>query len=182
MPRCIAFLRAVNVGGHTVKMAELTRIFGSLGLAEVGTFSASGNVIFARPAAGSAALAPRLEAALEQELGYPVAVFLRDETELQALVRKRPFPEARMRAAPTLVAAFLKQPLTAEQLQRLEALRSSVDDFAVDGRELFWSCRVKQSESGFSNALLEKRLGIQTTFRSFSTLLRLAERLSQDRR
>ena len=46
MTRYIAFLRAINVGGHTVKMAELKRLFEALGFTNVETFIASGNVIF----------------------------------------------------------------------------------------------------------------------------------------
>ena len=48
MPRYITFLRAINVGGHTVKMDRLREIFESLGFANVETFIASGNVVFER--------------------------------------------------------------------------------------------------------------------------------------
>ncbi len=56
MPRYVAFLRAVNVGGRIVKMDELRRLFAGAGFADVETFIASGNVIFdyhgqARPGA-----------------------------------------------------------------------------------------------------------------------------------
>ena len=44
--RHVAFLRAINVGGHTVKMADLRRSFEALGFDAVETFIASGNVIF----------------------------------------------------------------------------------------------------------------------------------------
>ena len=50
MPRHIAFLSAINVGGHTVKMDLLCRLFEELGLKDVETFIASGNVIFRSPA------------------------------------------------------------------------------------------------------------------------------------
>jgi hypothetical protein len=39
MPRLIAFLRAINVGGHNVTMAELRRPFEDLALKEVERFS-----------------------------------------------------------------------------------------------------------------------------------------------
>jgi len=38
MTRYIAFLRAINVGGHTVKMDRLRALFQELGLADVRTF------------------------------------------------------------------------------------------------------------------------------------------------
>ena len=46
MNRHVAFLRAVNVGGRTVRMADLTKRLGRLGLQDVSTFIASGNVCF----------------------------------------------------------------------------------------------------------------------------------------
>ena len=46
MPRHIAFLRAINVSGHNVKMDHLRQLFESLGFSNVETFIASGNVIF----------------------------------------------------------------------------------------------------------------------------------------
>ena len=44
--RLFAFLRAINVGGRTVKMERLRREFEFLGFSGVDTFIASGNVIF----------------------------------------------------------------------------------------------------------------------------------------
>ena len=56
MPRYVAFLRAVNVGGRLVKMDELRGLFGEAGLRDVETFIASGNVIFSTTATATAAL------------------------------------------------------------------------------------------------------------------------------
>ena len=50
--RYVAFVRGINVGGKTVKMAELKKMFESLGFSGVSTYKASGNVIF--DAGGSA--------------------------------------------------------------------------------------------------------------------------------
>ena len=46
MSQYIAFLRGINVGGHRVKMDRLRAIFIELGLQDVSTFIASGNVLF----------------------------------------------------------------------------------------------------------------------------------------
>ena len=42
----VAFLRAINIGGHTVKMDDLRQLFESLQFTGVETFIASGNVVF----------------------------------------------------------------------------------------------------------------------------------------
>ena len=46
MTRYVAFLRAINVGGHVVKMEALRKLFESMGFQRVETYIASGNVIF----------------------------------------------------------------------------------------------------------------------------------------
>ena len=46
MPKLFAFLRAINVGGHVVKMDQLRDFFIALRLIDVENFIASGNVIF----------------------------------------------------------------------------------------------------------------------------------------
>ena len=82
MPRTIAFLRAVNVGGHTVKMDALRRHFESLGFSNVETFIASGNVIFETPFKNARTLESSIENKLRDALGYEVAAFLRTDAEL----------------------------------------------------------------------------------------------------
>jgi uncharacterized protein (DUF1697 family) len=58
------------------------------------------------------------------------------------------------------------------------ALRTDVDDFRHQGREIYWLCRGKQSESKISNAVLEKTLGQKTTLRGANTVKRMAAKYS----
>jgi uncharacterized protein (DUF1697 family) len=62
----------------------------------------------------------------------------------------------------------------ADALKRLRTLRTEIDDFHVHGREVYWLCRRKQSESTFSNAVFERALRVSTTFRGIRTVVRLA--------
>src|SRR5205814_3611258 len=72
MPRYVAFLRAINVGGHIVKMDDLRRQFEKLGFTDVQTFIASGNVIFTSPSKDGKALERRIEERLEKAIRYEV--------------------------------------------------------------------------------------------------------------
>ena len=56
MPKYIAFLRAINVGGHIVKMDQLRKLFEELQFEHVEKFIASGNVIFDTKSKNIAAL------------------------------------------------------------------------------------------------------------------------------
>ncbi len=172
--RYIAFLRAINVGGHTVKMDRLRELFSGLGLASVATFIASGNVIFESAAKRVEALTPKIERALHAELGYEVATFLRTFEEVGAIAAYEPFSHAEIEAAPGLNVGFLERALTREERKRLSDLESAVDKFHVAGREVYWLCRVRQSESKFTNAAFERALGVRATFRGIKTVRRLA--------
>lgn len=174
MPRYAAFLRAINVGGHVVKMTELRRLFEALGFREVETFIASGNVVFTSGAARTAALEKRIEKQLHKALGYEVRTFLRSDTEVAAIASYAPFKASDVRTAGALVVGFLAAALEADALKRLRTLRTEIDDFHVHGREVYWLCRRKQSESTFSNAVFERTLRVSTTFRGVQTVVRLA--------
>lgn len=176
MTRYAAFLRAINVGGHTVKMEALRDLFTALGLADVETFIASGNVIFTTDAQADRALAARIEAHLQQALGYAVATFVRSAAEVAAVARHPAFAPTALAAATAYNVAFLGEPLDEPAQQKLMALRTEIDDFHVHGREIYWLCRKKQSESTFSNAVLEKTIRRPATLRGMATVQKMAEK------
>ena len=174
LPRYIAFLRAINVGGHTVKMDRLRELFEALGFAQVETFIASGNVVFSTTPQSPAELEARIASGLRAALGYDVATFIRTDAELARIAAHRPFPPHELAAAQARNIAFLAQPLDASAVQKVLGLKSDIDDFAVHEREIYWLCRKKQSESTFSNIVLEKTLRVQVTFRGANTVNKMA--------
>ena len=175
--RFVAFLRAVNVGGHVVKMARLRAEFEALGCRNVETFIASGNVLFAAPSNDAAMLEQRIETRLDKALGYPVATFLRTPGELATLMRDEPFP--RRDASTGLYVGFLKSALSPDMRDRLLAFRTDDDEFEVRGREAFWLCRTRFSDSKVSGAKIEKALAMPATFRNVTTVRTLALRSAE---
>ena len=176
MPRYIAFLRAINVGGHTVRMTRLCELFESLGLADVSTFIASGNVVFDAPSGAAAALETTIERHLHAELGYEVATFLRTPAQLAAIAAHEPFDAAAVAAGRTLSVAFLKAKPDAPARRQLLECRSELDELAVHGREAYWLCRTRTSDSRFTGARLEKLLRGPATLRNVTTVRKLAEK------
>jgi uncharacterized protein (DUF1697 family) len=176
MPKYVAFLRAINVGGHTVKMDYLRNLFVELGFANVETFIASGNVIFDSRSKNTTRLEQTLEKFLREKLGYEVRTFVRAASELAALAEYQPFNQADLEADDhTLYIGFLETKPTAETTARLLKLSTDSDDFHLNERELFWLCgRLKFSESIVSGGSLEKTLGMKTTLRNSNTIKRIA--------
>ncbi|HWT04028.1 MAG TPA: DUF1697 domain-containing protein [Pyrinomonadaceae bacterium] len=178
MPRYIAFLRAINVGGRNVKMDFLRGLFESLGFSNVEAFIASGNIVFDTASKSPQTLERKIEDRLREALGYEVATFIRTGAELAAVAAYEPFSQSDLDAAAALNIAFLAAGPDDESEQKLMALRTNVDDFHVHGREIYWLCRMKQSESRISNALIERTLGRKTTLRGANTVRRMAAKYS----
>ncbi|WP_457331560.1 DUF1697 domain-containing protein [Rhizobacter sp. P5_C2] len=176
MTTYVAFLRAINVGGRTVRMEALRALFEQFGLQQVETFIASGNVIFTSRS-GEAALVRKIEQGLREGLGFEVDTFVRSVAELAQIAAHRPFDEAAMASAGALNIGFLAEPMAAPAVQTLMGLRSGIDDFHVHGREVWWRCAKKQSESTFSNVNFERACRLRTTFRGINTVRKLAARL-----
>jgi uncharacterized protein (DUF1697 family) len=88
--RYVALLRGVNVGGVTVKMADLAEVVRGLGYEDVRTVLASGNVLFTTTDAASAAK-DRLEAALRERFGYEAWVHVMTQDTLRKIVAAYPF-------------------------------------------------------------------------------------------
>jgi uncharacterized protein (DUF1697 family) len=178
--RYVAFLRAINVGGHVVKMDRLRAEFEALRLHDVETFIASGNVLFSAPSLDTAELEARIERRLATSLGYAVATFLRTPEELATLVRDDPF--AQRDSTAQLWVGFLKTTASPAIRDKVLAFRTDLDEFEVRGREAYWMYRAaKMSDSKVSGAKLEKALAMPATFRNVTTVRKLADRLTAER-
>ena len=170
--RYVAFLKAINVGGHVVKMDALRRLFETAGFTGVETFIASGNVVFDAAAKSAPTLERRIEAHLEKALGYPVATFLRSLPELSGIAQHMPFDGSDGGAR--VYIAFLKETPGREASATLLTFSNEIDDLRIHKREVYWLCRSNFSDSTFSGPILEKTLKAETTIRNTNTVRKLA--------
>jgi uncharacterized protein (DUF1697 family) len=174
MPRFVAFLRAINVGGHTVRMEALRRLFEELRLSRVETFIASGNVIFDSRSADAGMLEAKIERHLEKALGYGVKTFVRSLDELAAIGRHSPFTSADVGAeGNSLYIAFLAAPPGAEAVRKLMSLKTDADDFDSHEREIYWLRRKGFNESPLAGPLFERTIGAPATMRNATTVRKL---------
>jgi uncharacterized protein (DUF1697 family) len=175
MPRLIAFLRAINVGGHrTVKMNSLRRLFESLGFSGVETFIASGNVVFETNTKDVTTLEKRIGEKLQDALGYEVTTFIRTAAELRAIANYKPFQSSQMGAGAALNIVFLADAIDERLEQRVTTLRTDTDEFRVRGREIYWLRRRTGGRSPYTTVPLEKALGRPFTIRGAKTVERMA--------
>ena len=180
MPKYVAFLRAINVGGHTVKMDHLRSLFEAIALTNVETFIASGNVIFDSKSGNSKALERKIEKHLSETLGYEVATFVRATTELAAVATYKPFSDSELKKeGNSLFIGFVADSPGNQAIQKLLACCNELDDLHVQGREVYWLCRASRMiDSKVSGALVEKILGMRATFRNATTVRKIAAKYS----
>jgi uncharacterized protein (DUF1697 family) len=175
MERYVAFLRGMNLGNRRIKNPELVAHFEAIGLEEVATFRASGNVVLVDPAGeAESKLQKRLEADLDERLGYDVAVFLRSAKEVRGIAAREPF-DAKAAAAskgkPQVV--LLGRKPSAKTKKEVLALAPEGDLMVVEGRELHWLPTVGLSETELDTKALDRVLGKGTT-RTAGTIEQIA--------
>jgi uncharacterized protein (DUF1697 family) len=89
--RFCAFLRGVNVKGTTMKMAEVCQVFENVGMKEVSSILASGNILFSCDPSKSE-LKAILEKAMSDHFNYEAFLFVIDKGAVETLFSKNPFP------------------------------------------------------------------------------------------
>jgi uncharacterized protein (DUF1697 family) len=176
MARYVAFLRAINVGGRYLTMADLRRHFAPLPLTNVETFIASGNVVFESSSRSAARLEQAIEVQLQKALKFPVPTFLRSIPELATLL-EHPVLSAHNGKDPAVHVMFLRDVPPRDMAKKLAALNNDVDQFHVAGREVLWVLHGGFSDSKVGG-MLDKALNMPTTVRNSTTVRRLVKKYS----
>ena len=180
MTKYITFLKAINVGGHNVKMEQLKNLFERMGFENVETFIASGNVVFETKSKAVDAITKKIETELEKSLGYKVAAFIRTIIELKEIAEHKPFKQSDLNNPNnTLYIGFLDSTASKENQDKVFAMQDAANEFRFNNKELYWLCRKNFSDSGITGKTLEKALGVETTIRNSTTIRKLAAKFSK---
>ena len=177
MATYVAFLRAVNVGGHArVRMADLVDACAGAGCPGVRTYIASGNVVFDAPANGAKAVCEKIRGAVRRLVGDDACVVIRSLRELDDLIAKAPFNTLERNATLKLCVTFLADKTRVRPKLPLRSSKEAVDAIAMTDRDVFIVSRRKANGFyGFPNAFIEKELGVPATSRNWSTVTQVAE-------
>ncbi|MEU7588539.1 DUF1697 domain-containing protein [Micromonospora sp. NPDC049230] len=175
MTRYVALLRGVNVGTTRLAMADLRRIVTDLGHQDVKTYLQSGNVAFGSTVRDAGKLAAGIERALTDELAVPVPVLVRSGRELAAVAGGNPYADREDDPTRVLVAFLATEP-TKSAVDALSVPGGENVSFTVTGREVFLHfVDGGYGRSKFTNAYLEKKLGVVATTRNWKSVRALAE-------
>jgi uncharacterized protein (DUF1697 family) len=182
MPRYLALLRGINVGGRNkVAMADLRQLAAAVGFADATTYIQSGNLLFSCAEADAARLADMLEAEIASRLGVRPAVVVLSRDELKQVIAGNPFPHETNPKC--LHAVFRRDQVGPDGIAAIAAAvqqardAGSRDDATVVGRTLFL-----HTPDGFGRSELAARLTSSKeqatgTARNWATVTKLMDML-----
>ena len=170
----VAFLRAVNVGGRgLVKMTDLQKAFTAAGAKNVRTVIASGNVVFDGPSS----LGPLREQIVKKVrplLGADPEIAFRTLPYLERLIAAAPFgPLVDDRTVKLYVLFLIGKP------KRVPAFPLTIPKEVIEvpgmyeQDTLIVSRRKPNGMYGFPGLWTEKEMGVASTGRNWSTLIRI---------
>ncbi|WP_448004836.1 DUF1697 domain-containing protein [Agromyces bauzanensis] len=175
MTRYIALLRGVNVGGITIRSADLRELFEGLGFDDVRTVLASGNVVFTADRADAAALKTGIERALSERFGYDAWIVLVTHDDLEAAIDGFPFDAEDARRQPYVV--FTSEPAVLDELlDDTGRFDPDVDPIARGDGVVYWNpVKGTTVDTPFAKLLAKAKFKPTTTNRNLRTLHRLVD-------
>jgi uncharacterized protein (DUF1697 family) len=172
----IAMLRGVNVAGHNkIKMEALRALCESLELRDAQTYVQSGNVVFRTKERNLAALAKRMEDAIERSFGFRPAVIVRTTSELKDAVAKNPFAKRRGIHPGKLLVTFLASDPTMEARDQVLKMKTEPEELRIDGREVYIYFPNGMGRTKLSWPTIAKMLGTSGTGRNWNSVIKLLE-------
>jgi uncharacterized protein (DUF1697 family) len=180
----ISMLRGVNVGGHNkINIEALRALYASLKFEGARTHAQSGNVIFRSKEKPSAALAKKIQSAIEREFNCRPEVILRTTNELRKAIAASPFAASRNLEPGKILVTFLSSEPGVEARATLLSLKSHPEELHLKGRELYiyfpdGAGRSKLPWSSVERLL--KTTGTARNWNSVTKMLAIAEEMEAE--
>lgn len=175
MPRYIALLRGINVGGNTmIKMEELRALFEALGFENVTSYINSGNVGFDSHRSSEKGLIKDIEAAVEKQFAKHFDVIVRNQRAIRQIIDADPFA-GEYDSHKLMHVLFLKSELPIEKHFLLSETDFGDEKFICLGREIYLLLPAGVADSVFSRkGVLNKTPRVPYTARNWRTVQKLA--------
>ena len=172
MTEWVALLRGVNVGGITIRSAELRTLLTELGLDDVRTFLASGNAAF-HSNRTAAQLKPAIEAALRERFGYDACIVLVTRDEIVGAIAAFPFDSTDETRQPWVI--FCVDDATLNELtDAASSLDPDADPVAPGPGVVYWNPQKgTTTDTPFARVIARSVYKSRTTNRNLRTLQKI---------
>jgi uncharacterized protein (DUF1697 family) len=180
MPRYVALLRGINVGGkNLIKMSALKACFEANGFEDVATYIQSGNVLFASPETRAAGLTRRIESMLAETFGYEATVVVRNRTQMRAVVERAPKTFGAEQVRYRYDVIFLKEPLTATIALKSVPTKPGVDEAHAGTGVLYFSRLIEKATQSQLNKIISSPIYPSVTIRNWNTTTKLVRMMNE---
>ncbi len=180
MPRYLALLGSINVGGNRIKMVDLKSALEAAGFVDVVTVAASGNVILSDER-DPAMLEIQLESVVQAKFGFKSCAMARSADQVRAAIDDNPFHgTGPQHGSDKMVhSIFLSHQPDQERfddlLERHKGKGS--ERLALGDRVLFLDYVHGVGDSDLSSKVLERRLGCKGTARNMNSLKNILSKM-----
>lgn len=179
MTEWVALLRGVNVGGVTIRSADLAALLrDDLGLGDVRTVLASGNAMFEADAAAHprAQLKAAIERALRDRFGYDAWIVLVTRAEVEAAIAAFPFDASSTQRQPWVVFGS-DEAILDELAAAAASLDRTKDPVSRGPGVIFWNpAKGSSTDTPFAKLLARATYRSTTTNRNLRTLQKIIAR------
>lgn len=168
MTRYAAFLRGVNVGGVSLKMADVAAALEEAGFSSVRTVLASGNILL-ESRSGVAEVRKKAEAALRAKFGYDAWVLAYDTDTVRTVADAYPFePEVDGHHS---YVTFVTDEAVLNELAELAEQAGPDEKIARGDGVIYWQVpKTGTLDTTIGKTMGKKRFKSSTTTRNLRTL------------
>ena len=179
MPTFVSLLRGINVGGHNkIRMADLRRLYTSLGMDNTRTLLQSGNVVFETADTDLALVKSSIEAGIRRTFDLDIPVILRSAAAFGTIFQRHPFTEEQLGDAKKVAVAFLSGVPEIDVYHALRDSNPGRELIHADGRELFIFYADGMARSKLDTKRIDSKLGLIATVRNWNTCMKLQQILA----
>ena len=170
-----ALLRAVNVGGRSLTMADLKALAIELGFGNPRTLLQSGNIVFEGGERKPQEIERALEEGLAKKLGLSTEFMVRTLAELDAAIKANPFPDEAKNDPGHLLVVFLKDAPKADAVKALQEAIPGREVVKPGEKHVYMSYPDGIGRSKVTMPFIEKRLSTRGTGRNWNTVIKLRD-------
>ena len=156
-----------------MKMDELKAVFAELGFENIKSYINSGNLAFDTKKTSESKLIKKIEDAVESRFGRRVHIMVRDQNDIERLLKNNPF-DGQYESHKHMHVLFLKEPLPAEKEKLLQASALPGEKYEVRGREIYNLLPNGVASSLLTKGFFEKKPVVAYTGRNWRTVEKLA--------
>ncbi len=175
METYIAILRGINVGGKTLKMADLRKSLEKRDFKKVSTYIQSGNVFFQYQYEKPAVPEQKIQHAIKNDFGLDVSVIVLTTNKLKNIIAANPFKDDPAKDTSFMHVTFLQSAPENDNRASVLDKKTSGEEVVFSDEAVYLYCPNGYGNSKLSNKLIENKLKVAATTRNWKTTLKLLE-------